>query len=93
MKDKLFRNVVVAELLLLVPLIAPLFTDEFQWNAFDFAIASILLAGIGIAGALVWDGIQNKSLRTIVGIFLAGIMVLAWAELAVGLSNTPFAGS
>lgn len=92
-KQRIIRSILVAELLLLVPLIGMQFSDEWGWNLFDFIIASILLAGIGISFELMTSGIKSNPKLTVAGVILTLLMLLTWAELAVGLFGIPFAGS
>ena len=80
-------------LLLLIPLIAMQFTDEVNWSFFDFVVAAVLLLGTGLALELVTRKVKNKDYRLglVAAIVLA--LFLIWAELAVGIFGTPFAGS
>lgn len=87
------RSILVAELVLLVPLVAMLFTNDVDWDGRDFAIVSVLLAGVGVAYQLVVTGIKNHSRRAAIGLVLAAAMVAIWIELAVGIFGSPFAGS
>ena len=94
MKKERFRTILtITALILLIPLIAMQFTDEVNWKFFDFIVAGILLIGTG----LVWDIAIRKIKKTtyripvIIGIFI--ILILIWAELAVGIFGSPFAGS
>lgn len=64
-----------------------------NWTLFDFIVAGTLL---GITGAIIFfvvSKIKNKTYR--VGAIFAVLVVLflIWAELAVGIFGTPFAGS
>lgn len=80
-------------LLLLIPLVAMLFTDEVNWDMLDFVVMGILLLGTGLLSELVMRKVRNMDYR--IGI-LAVILValfLIWAELAVGVFGSPFAGS
>lgn len=79
--------------LLSIPLIAMQFSDEVDWNAFDFLVMGALLLMVGIAV----EGILRK-VRSVIGrvvmLFVIGLLfLLIWAELAVGIIGTPFAGS
>ena len=80
-------------LLLLIPLIAMQFTDEVNWSFFDFVVAGILLLGTGLALELAIRKVKNKNyqLGIVAAIVLA--LFLIWAELAVGIIGTPFAGN
>lgn len=94
MKNKrLLIIILIVGALLLIPLIAMQFSDEVAWSSFDFLIAGILLLSTGLAIELVLRKIYTTKNRVIVcGIILA-ILLLIWAELAVGIFGTPFAGS
>jgi hypothetical protein len=64
-----------------------------NWSVADFVVAGTILL---IAGALFWL-IIKKTRSTKSRFILVSILVitiaLVWAELAVGLFNSPFAGS
>lgn len=92
-RSNVIKSVVAAELVLLIPLIAMMFTDEVDWNVADFIVVGVLLAGVGFAYQLIINGIKTNSRLAMVGIMLAGAMVLIWLELAVGVFGSPFAGS
>ncbi len=79
--------------ILLIPLIAMQFTDEVNWTLLDFVVMGILLLGTGLISELVLRNIKKFEHRFF---FIAGILValfLIWAELAVGIFGSPFAGS
>jgi hypothetical protein len=77
-------------LLLTIPLIAMQFTEEVDWKLNDFVIMGALLFGTGLTYELVARKTKRRGLLALV---LAGIFFLIWAELAVGVFGTPFAGS
>lgn len=80
-------------MLLLIPFIAMQFTQEVNWTTADFLIMGILLTVTGV----VCEIVMRKAKTTRSRIIVCGIILLAffliWAELAVGVFNTPFAGS
>ncbi|KQX01868.1 hypothetical protein ASC94_04565 [Massilia sp. Root418] len=80
-------------LLLLVPLVAMRFTAEVDWSGGDFAVAGLLLAGTGMAYVLAARMVRSAPRRLAVGLALALLLAVVWAELAVGVFGTPFAGS
>lgn len=86
-------SVLAAELILFVPLIAMQFTEEVDWDGRDFIIVGFLLAGIGVAAQLIINGVKNNHRQLAIGVILAAAMLLIWAELAVGIFGSPFAGS
>jgi len=79
--------------LLLIPLIAMQFTDEVTWSAFDFIVMGTLLLVTGLAIELVLRKVQSFGYRLIIcgGVLFAFFLI--WAELAVGIFGSPFAGS
>lgn len=79
--------------LLLIPLIAMQFTHEVQWSIFDFIVAGILLCGTGATLELFLRKFRTFKARFIAGAVLFIIFFLIWAELAVGIFGTPFAGN
>lgn len=79
--------------LLSIPLIAMQFTNEVNWSLFDFTLMGVLLLGTGLLCELVLRSVKSTRNRIIVCVaILLGFLVI-WAELAVGIFGTPFAGS
>ena len=79
--------------LLFTPLIAMQFTSEVNWSGSDFLIMGILLFGTGILCEFILRFFATRKQRLI----FCGIAILAflliWAEMAVGIFNSPIAGS
>ncbi|MFE3869519.1 hypothetical protein ACFX5E_15750 [Flavobacterium sp. LS2P90] len=71
--------------LLLIPLIAMQFTDEVNWTLFDFTVAGVLLLSTGLACELVIRKVNKISLRIAICVTLLAMLLLIWAELAVGI--------
>ncbi len=91
--QRLLIIISIVLLLLSVPLIAMQFTDEVNWNTFDFIVAGILLLGTGLAVEFVLRTIRSTQQRLLLCGFILFVLFLAWAELAVGIFGSPFAGS
>jgi len=89
-KIKILR---IVGLLLTIPLIAMQLTDEVEWSLFDFIIMGTLLLITGLMGEIIFKRVKNSKYRLILYIIIAMIFFLVWAELAVGIFGTPFAGS
>lgn len=90
---RLLGIVLAVPVLLLIPLIANQFTDGEGWSSFDFIVAGVLLLGTGLLCELVLRLVKKPGQRLIiVGVILLALF-LVWAELAVGIFGTPFAGS
>lgn len=83
----------VIGLILLLPLVGMQFSKEVNWTATDFLIAGILLGLIGLIIELVFQFAKNTKQRLIFTAIALMIGFLLWAELAVGIFNTPFAGN
>ena len=79
--------------LLLIPLIGMTITDEINWSPFDFFTMGSLLILLGIGINFVSNRTKNLKNRVLYIGILVIIFMLIWAELAVGLFGTPFAGS
>ncbi|MES2760855.1 MAG: hypothetical protein V4677_01560 [Bacteroidota bacterium] len=79
--------------LLSVPLIAMQFTNEVKWTVFDFVVMGILLSGTGLLIDLVLRKVTKTSTRILVCGAVLLVFLITWAELAVGVFGTPFAGS
>ena len=84
---------VTTALILSIPLIAMQFTKEVNWTLSDFVIAAVLLLGTGLAIELVMRYVKTGLSRTILLVVILLLLFLTWAELAVGIFGTPFAGS
>lgn len=79
--------------ILFIPLIAMQFTKEVNWSPADFLVMGVLLLITGLLVELVLRKVQTiKNKIIICGVILA-ILFLVWAELAVGIFDTPFAGN
>ncbi|MGY5851367.1 hypothetical protein [Salegentibacter sp. F14] len=91
--QRLFLIVGLVALLLLIPLIAMQFSQEVVWSPFDFFIAAVLLLGTGLAIDLVLRKVKILKNRILLSAIILAILIIIWAELAVGIFGTPLAGS
>jgi hypothetical protein len=71
--------------ILLLPLVAMQITDEVAWGPADFAVAAILILGVGVAFELTVRMTGNIAFRAAVGIALTATLILIWLNLAVGI--------
>ncbi|CAI8183843.1 MAG: Uncharacterised protein [Flavobacteriaceae bacterium] len=79
--------------LLLLPFISSLFNDQIDWDVLDYSVmGSMIFTAISLFFYTNRKFKKTKSSYWI-GIFILVIFLLLWAELAVGIFNTPFAGS
>lgn len=79
--------------ILLIPFIAMQFTNEVNWTLFDFVVMGVLLLGTGLLCELVMRKVKNMDYRISIMAVVLVALFLIWAELAVGIFGTPFAGS
>ncbi|GAA0214719.1 hypothetical protein GCM10009123_22340 [Kangiella japonica] len=88
---------VTITVLLAIPLVAMQFTQEVNWGVADFIVAAVLL----ISGALIYEAFIRRYSRSstsklkplLFSIGLIALILMIWAELAVGVFGTPFAGT
>ncbi len=82
-----------AAAVLLLPLGATL-AGVASWGPFDFAVAWALLASAGMAGLSLSRALRRRPpLRALALAAVTLAVLLAWAELAVGVLGSPLAGS
>lgn len=94
MKNKrLLFIVFIVAVLLLIPLVAMQFSEEVVWTTSDFVIAAVLLLSTGLAIEFILRRVKTIKNRIILSGIILAILFLIWAELAVGVFGTPFAGS
>lgn len=79
--------------LLLIPFIAMQFTNEVKWSPFDFVVAAVLLLGAGLACEIALRVVKKTQYRIIACAVILMLLFVVWAELAVGIIGTRFAGS
>lgn len=90
---RLYWIVATVGLLLMVPMVAMQFTDEVTWTAFDFIIAGALLLTTGFAIEMILRTVKKTPHRMILCAATLLLLLLIWAEMAVGIFGTAFAGS
>lgn len=71
--------------LLILPVVAMQFTREVNWGAEDFAAAAVLLGGTGLALEGAARLLIDPGKRLIAAVVILGVLLLVWAELAVGI--------
>ena len=80
-------------LLLCIPLIGMWITDEINWSPFDFIIMGFLLTILGAGINFVINYTKNSNNKTLYIGILVLIFLLIWAELSVGIFDSPIAGN
>ena len=92
-KQRLMITFAMIALILAIPLVAMQFTNEVDWKLFDFVIMGTLLTITGLAIEVVTRKVKSSQWRLIICAVILFILFLIWAELAVGIFGSPFAGS
>lgn len=80
-------------LLLLFPLVGTLVSNEVNWSFFDFIVMGILILSMSFGIKQVIMTTKNTNYRILIIGMILLVFILIWVELAVGIFDTPFAGS
>jgi len=80
-------------LLLLLPLIGMFVSNQINWSFFDFFIMGILILSLSFGIKQVFKTTKNTKYRILIIGTIVIVFLLVWAELAVGIFDTPFAGN
>ena len=78
---------------LLIPLVANQISEQVNWNAMDFIIMGIFLIFSAYWIQKVIKKIKSKSKKVVFISLIILIFLLLWIEMAVGIFNSPIAGS
>lgn len=94
MKTKRFKFILLLTVfLLLIPLIAMQITDEVNWTPLDFIAAAFLLISTSLIIDFTLRKTKKLSYRILISITVLIILLIIWAELAVGIFGSPLAGN
>lgn len=91
-KSYFLRPIVVTLIILALLLLLSLFVSDMQWTPSDYVIVGVLLVSFGLLLELIYKKLHN-TYRVFFMVLAIILFVLFYAELAVGLFNSPFAGS
>ena len=80
-------------IILSFPLIAMQLTNEVNWTISDFLVMGILLFSTVFTIDFVLKKVKTLKSRLILIVGIVVLLALVWAELAVGIFGSPFAGS
>ena len=93
MKIKTLILLISLLLMLLIPFVAMQYSNEVKWSLNDFIIMGVILLSFGIIVNKIFYHVGGFNKRVILISTLIILFFLLWGELAVGLFNSPFAGS
>lgn len=93
MTIKLLQLVSLVLALLCIPLLAMQFSGDVRWSVADFVLSGFLLFFSGLLVQFIQNKVSKRSWRIGLIFIVVFLLLLIWAELAVGLFNSPFAGN
>ena len=83
----------IAASILAIPKLGMYFTEEIKWTGFDFLIAGMLLFSSAFFIDFILRNVQRVGAKMFYIVLIFIVLFLIWAELAVGIFGSPFAGS
>ena len=86
------KKIVICISLLTLPLFFTIILDDFNWSVFDFAVMGFMLFFVGIALELVSSLVKGGKKKEILYGLIILLFLLLWAELGVGIFNSPISG-
>ena len=86
------KKIVICISLLVFPLFFNIILDDFNWSTFDFAVMGFMLFFVGIALELVSSLVKGGKKKEILYGLIILLFLLLWAELGVGIFNSPISG-
>jgi hypothetical protein len=92
-KQRLVTTFVIVAFMLTIPLVATQFSNEVNWNGFDFLVMGILLLSSGLSIEFISRKVKSIKWRIGISIAMLILLFLIWAELAVGIFGSPITGS
>ena len=84
---------ITGAVLLSIPFVAMQFSNEVNWSLSDFAFMGGLILLLILAVETVLRTVKRTLNRLLLLAFAVSLFLFVWAELAVGIIGSPFAGS
>ena len=76
----------------MIPLLAMKFTEDVNWSIFDFVVMGFLLLFFSLGIDITMKKVKNENIKILYVVLTILIFLLIWAELAVGIFGSQFAG-
>ena len=76
----------------MIPLLAMQFTEDVNWSIYDFVIMGFLLLFFSLGIDITMKKVKNENVKILYVFLTILIFLLIWAELAVGIFRSQFAG-
>jgi len=76
-----------------MPLIGMQLSSEINWELFDFIVAGIIITVLILVVELILRKVQSSKKRFWLVFLIWVLFIMIWVELAVGIFESPFAGT
>ena len=76
----------------MIPLLAMKFTEDVNWSIYDFVVMGFLLLFFSLGIDVTMKKVKNENIKILYVVLTILIFLLIWAELAVGIFGSHFAG-
>jgi len=76
-----------------MPLIGMQLSSEINWELFDFIVAGIIITVLILVVELIFRKVQSSKKRFWLVFLIWVLFIMIWVELAVGIFESPFAGT
>ena len=76
----------------MIPLLAMKFTVDVNWSIYDFVVMGFLLLFFSLGIDVTMKKVKNENIKILYVVLTILIFLLIWAELAVGIFGSQFAG-
>ena len=76
----------------MIPLLAMQFTEDVSWSIYDFVVMGFLLLFFSLGIDVTMKKVKNENIKILYVVLTILIFLLIWAELAVGIFDSHFAG-
>ena len=76
----------------MIPLLAMKFTEDVNWSIYDFVVMGFLLLFFSLGIDVTMKKVKNENVKILYVVLTILIFLLIWAELAIGIFDSQFAG-
>ena len=76
-----------------MPLIGMQLSSEINWELFYFIVAVIIITVLILVVELIFRKVQSSKKRFWLVFLIWVLFIMIWVELAVGIFESPFAGT
>lgn len=85
MQYKIIRSLLISSTLLVIPFIASMFVDGWNWSISDFVYAWIMFSAASIAFTFMFTSMRNFFYKIAMAAAIVGAFTLVWVNGAVGI--------